>query len=202
VGGTPLLPMMPTQILWINLVATVALALPLAFETMEPDVMRRPPRDPADPVLSRFVVWRTATVALLMTAGAVGLFLVRYYGESARDLPPDLALAEAQTAAVTTVVLFQIFYLFNCRSLRDSIFEIGLWTNPWIYAGIGALLLLQIGFVYLPFMNALFGSAPLDARAWAESLAVALLVLPVMGAEKRWRGRRVRPEKRRANGEG
>jgi Ca2+-transporting ATPase len=73
-----LLPIEPTQILWINLVAAVALALPLAFEAKEADVMRRPPRDPKAPVLSRFVLWRTAVAALMMTAGAVGVFLWKY----------------------------------------------------------------------------------------------------------------------------
>jgi magnesium-transporting ATPase (P-type) len=191
VSGEPLLPMLPTQVLWINLVATVTLALPLAFEAMEPDLMRRPPRDPNEPVLNRFVLARTVMVALLMTAGAVGLFLFAYYGEVARGAPADLALREAQTMAVTTVVLFQVFYLLTCRSLRGSLLEIGLWSNLWIYIGIGALLLLQLGFVYLPFMNVLFDSAPLGLGAWIEALVVALVVLPVVGAEKWWRRRRV-----------
>jgi magnesium-transporting ATPase (P-type) len=188
VDGAPLLPMLPTQILWINLVATVALALPLAFEAMEPDVMRRPPRDPHEPVLNRFVLVRTALVALLMTAGAIGLFLFQYYGEVGQGMPDDLALREAQTMAVTTVILFQILYLLNCRSLRGSVVEIGLWANPWVYLGIGTLLLLQLAYVYLPFMNVLFGSAPLNLRAWIESLVVALVVLPIIGAEKWLRG--------------
>lgn len=99
-------------------------------------------------------------------------------------------IGEAQIAAVTTVILFQIFYLFNCRSLENSVLSIGLRTNPWIYAGIGALLALQIGFVYLPFMNALFDSAPLSAGNWIGSLAVGFIVIPVIGTEKWWRKRR------------
>jgi magnesium-transporting ATPase (P-type) len=196
VGGEPLLPMLPTQILWINLVAAVALALPLAFEAMEPDVMGRAPRDPGAPVLSRFIVFRTVLVALLMAAGALGLFLVEFATETGRGVGTQTALAEAQTMAVTTVILFQIFYLFNCRSLRDSVLRIGLWSNPWVYAGIGTLLVLQACFVYLPFMNALFGTAPLPAGALLQSLAVALAVLPVISAEKwlRNRGRRGAPK--------
>jgi magnesium-transporting ATPase (P-type) len=94
--------------------------------------------------------------------------------------------------AVTTVIFFQIFYLLQCRSLRGSLLRLGLFSNGWIYAGIGVLVILQIGFVYLPFMNTLFGSAPLSVAAWIEALAVALLVIPVVGAEKWWRGRRLR----------
>jgi len=194
VGGVetmvPLMPILPVQILWINLVATVALALPLAFEAMEPDVMTRPPRDPDAPLLNRFVIVRTIVVSLLMAAGAIGLFLWEYQHESGQGVKDMLALKEAQTLAVTTVILFQIFYLFNCRSLRDSMFKIGLFSNLWIYAGIALLLLLHLAFVYLPFMNTLFGSAPLSPEAWLRATLVAFLVVPVIGVEKWIRSRR------------
>ena len=191
--GVPLLPMEPAQLLWINLVATVALALPLAFEAKEPDLMLRPPRQPDTPILSRFVLARTALVAALMTAGAVGLFLWEYYLEVDRGVPQAVALAEAQTMAVTTMILFQVFYLLNCRSLRDSARTIGLWTNPAVYLGIGGLLLLQLGFVYLPFMHELFGSAPLALDAWLVAGLVSAVVLPVISLEK-W-ARKVRHKK-------
>jgi magnesium-transporting ATPase (P-type) len=192
VNGEPLLPMLPTQILWINLVAAVALALPLAFEAREPDVMRRPPRRPDAPLFGAFLAVRTVVVALLMAAGAIGLFLYQFNMEVARGIPFELALREAQTMAVTTVILFQVFYLLNCRSLRDSLLAIGLWSNPTVYLGIGALLLLQAAFVYLPFMNALFGTAPLGPDAWLEATLAALILVPVISLEKWWRQRRHR----------
>jgi Ca2+-transporting ATPase len=83
-----------------------------------------------------------------------------------------------------------IFYHFNCRSLKNSVVSIGLWGNPWVYAGVGAQPL-QLGFVYQPLMNALFGSATLGVGARFESLVVALIVLPVIAAERWWRGCRV-----------
>ncbi|NJD19426.1 MAG: HAD-IC family P-type ATPase, partial [Gemmatimonadetes bacterium] len=184
VDGFPVLPMTPTQTLWINLVAAVALALPLAFEAMEPDVMRRPPRAPSKPILGGFVLFRTILVAVIMTAGAVGLFLYEYGLETASGVPAQVALGEAQTMAVTTVVLFQVFYLLNCRSLRDTIFRIGLFTNPYVYLGIAVLLLLQLAFVYTPFMNAVIGTLPLNGGALAKSLLVSLTVLPVITLEK------------------
>jgi Ca2+-transporting ATPase len=189
VGGQPVLAMEPVQILWINLVAAVALALPLGLEVMEPSVMDRPPRPPDAPVLSPFVLARTVFVALLMAAGAIGLFLLEYGGLAAPE-GEAIDYAEAQTTAVTTVVLFQIFYLLNCRSLTDPLGKIGFFSNPWIFAGIAAILILQLGFVYLPFMNALFGSAPLDATAWLEAAAVGFLIMPIIGLEKWWRRRR------------
>ncbi|WP_437878004.1 cation-translocating P-type ATPase [Sorangium sp. So ce513] len=191
-GGAPLMPITAVQILWVNLVATVALSLPLAFEAMEKDVMSRPPRDPGEPILSRFVLVRTVIVAVLMTAGAIGLFLYEYFTELRGGVVSDVAYREAQTAAVTTVILFQIFYVLNCRSLRDSMLKIGLFSNPWIYVGIGALLAMQLCFVYAPFMHTLFGSAPLSLGAWINSILVALTILPVMSVERWWRLRKAR----------
>lgn len=190
VDGHPLMPMLPVQILWINLVAAVALALPLAFETMEPNIMERPPRSPDAPVLSRFVMGRTVLVAALMAIAALGLFLHEYAAHSGPAASLPRAIAGAQTEAVTTVILFQIFYLLNCRSLKDSILTIGLWSNPWIFLGIGVVLLLQTAFIYLPFMNTIFGSAPLSLVSWLEALVLAFLILPIIGLEKWWRKRR------------
>ena len=189
VDGNALLPVHPVQILWINLVATVALALPLAFEAKEPDVMERPPRRPGTPLLGGFVAFRTALVAALMAAAGIALFLHEYRRDLALGDDPVLALREAQTMVVTTVVLFQVFYLFNCRSLRDSVFRIGFLSNPAVWAGIAALLLLQAGFVFLPFFHALFGSAPLDGVELLKSALAAAVVLPVVSLEKAIRKR-------------
>ncbi|MBN1207644.1 MAG: HAD-IC family P-type ATPase [Myxococcaceae bacterium] len=190
----PLMPMLPTQLLWINLVATVALALPLAFEAKELNLMRRPPRSPEEPVLSRFVVVRTLLAAVLMAAGAIGLFLWEYRSEVAR-VGHEVALREAQTMAVTTVILFQIFYMLTCRSLKGSIFKLGLFSNRTVFVGIGVLVLLQLGFIYLPFMQRVFGTAALGWEALGLPVLVAAVILPVISAEKAWRSRR---ERRRA----
>ena len=189
VDGNALLPVLPVQILWINLVATVALALPLAFEAKEPDLMLRSPRRPGTPLLGGFVGFRTVLVAVLMATSGLLLFLHEYRRDLALGDEPGLALREAQTMVVTTVVLFQIFYLFNCRSLRDSVFRIGLFTNPAVWLGIGGLVVLQAGFVYLPVFHTLFGSAPLDGVELLKSAAAAAVVLPVVSLEKAIRRR-------------
>src|SRR5690606_35702407 len=133
---------------------------------------------------------RTIIVALLMTAGPLALFLHEYYEEIRDGLTVVDALHEAQTLAVTNVVLFQVFYLFNCRSLRNSVWHIGLWSNPAIYIGIAVLLLFQLCYVYLPLMMTLFDSAPLSLAAWCKAAAVALTVLPAISIEKWLRQRR------------
>jgi Ca2+-transporting ATPase len=198
-----LLPMLPTQLLWINLVATVALALPLAFEAKERDVMRRPPRSPGRPVLSRFVIIRTLVAATLMSAGAIGLFLWEYQRALPGVVEPlDHArvLAEAQTMAVTTIIMFQIFYVLNCRSLRGSMRSIGVFSNPTVFLGIGVLLALQAAFVYVPAMNAIFGSAPLDPAELLLAALVGAVILPVISIEKWDRNRRAARRERAAVG--
>jgi Ca2+-transporting ATPase len=191
-----LLPMLPTQLLWINLVATVALALPLAFEAKEHDVMRRPPRRPGRPVLSRFVILRTLVAATLMCAGAIGLFLWEYQRELPGGAAPHGALhhagllAEAQTMAVTTMIMFQIFYVLNCRSLRGTMRSIGVFSNPMIFLGIGVLLVLQAAFVYAPPMHAIFGSAALAPADLLLATLVGAIILPVISIEKWDRNRR------------
>jgi Ca2+-transporting ATPase len=183
--GELLLALSPIQLLWINLVATVSLAIPLAFEAQEPDVMRRPPRRAGEPVLGGFLLKRTAVVAVLMMAATVGVFLWEYFAELAKGVAPALALAESQTIAVTTIVVFQIFYLASCRSLRGSFASVGVFSNKMFYVGVALVLVLQAAFIYLPPANALFGSAPLNLDAWLKALAVGALILPAIMFEKR-----------------
>ncbi|HYN40677.1 MAG TPA: cation transporting ATPase C-terminal domain-containing protein, partial [Thermoanaerobaculia bacterium] len=140
-------------------------------------------------LLGGFVGFRTVLVAVLMATAGLLLFLHEYRRDLALGDEPGLALREAQTMVVTTVVLFQIFYLFNCRSLRDSVFRIGLFTNPAVWLGIGGLVVLQAGFVYLPVFHTLFGSAPLDGVELLKSAAAAAVVLPVVSLEKAIRRR-------------
>jgi Ca2+-transporting ATPase len=116
---------------------------------------------------------RTIVVTLLMTVSALALF----------------ALRDDQTIVVTTIVLFQVFYLLECRSLRHSILHVGLWTNPWALAGIVGVLMLQAAFIYAPPLQDVFGSAPLSAEEWLLALVAAATVLPVVGLEKWWRRR-------------
>jgi magnesium-transporting ATPase (P-type) len=183
-----MLPMSPTQMLWINLVSSVALSLPIAFEVLEPDAMRRAPRPPGAPIFGRFVIVRTLVVAILMCGGAVAMFLWEYATEVGRQ-GLAIALREAQTMTVTTVVFFQIFYLLNCRSLRASMRTLGLFSNPAIFAGIALLLLLQAGFTYLPFLQDVFGTAGLAPGAIARSLLIATVILPAIAIEKALRAR-------------
>ncbi len=184
INGTPLLPMSPVQILWINLVATISLALPLAFEAKERNIMTRPPRKPKEPLLNPFVIFRTILVAVIITLTGIGLFLRVFKNAIDSGVMSTVALSEAQTMAVTSIVFLQIFYMLNCRSLRESIFNIGVFSNPTVFLGIGILLALQLSYVHLPFMNNLFGSTALSFHSWVESALFGAVVLPVISIEK------------------
>jgi magnesium-transporting ATPase (P-type) len=184
----PLLPMKPVQLLWINLVAAVALALPLAFEAKERDIMTRVPRGPHEPILNRFVLVRTVLVAVLMSAMAIGLFLWEYQRELVQA-SHEVALREAQTMTVTAVIAFQAFYLLNCRSQRDSMFVIGMFSNPMVYLGLAAITLAQAALVYIPFMQRIFGTAALDGEALLVATLAGFMISPIIGLEKMLRSR-------------
>jgi Ca2+-transporting ATPase len=183
VGGVPLLPVLPLQILWVNLVTGVTLAIPLAFEVAEPDLMRRSPRCRDAPLFTPELLLRCLLVGTLMGTGAILLFLDEYYGAGSSD-PPDLRVRKAQTIAATTIVLFQCFYLLQCRSLRTSIFRMKPFSNPYVYLSLLLTLTLQLLFVHARIMNVVFHSAPLALREWLTAALVAASVLPVMALDK------------------
>jgi Ca2+-transporting ATPase len=179
-----LLPMLPTQLLWINLVAAVALALPLAYEVKEPNVMNRPPRKPNAPLFNKFVTFRVVFVSLFMTAGTIILFNLHYSHSLENGLDPAFAQAKAQTTSVTFVILFQIFYMLNCRSLHDSLMKIGFFSNPTVFLGIGIVLGLQAVFIYAPFMHSIFNTVPLTAQELLFAALFGFAIFPVIGIEK------------------
>jgi magnesium-transporting ATPase (P-type) len=177
------LPLTPVQILWVNMVVAVTLALALAFEPAEPGVMQRPPRKPGKPIMGGAMLWRVAIVSLLIGGATIAMFEV--------ELMLDMELGVARTMAVNTLVIAQAFYLFNSRFLVESSLHIKLmFTNRAALIAVGVLLLLQIGFVYLPFMNTLFGTAPLELRHWLVPLGIGLAVFLLIEAEKAWGRRR------------
>jgi magnesium-transporting ATPase (P-type) len=192
VGGVPVTPILPLQVLWINLVTGVTLALPLAFEVPEPELMNRRPRPRRKPMLTRELALRTIIVGTLIVVGGVGLFLYDYYGAFVMPIQEylDPAIAKAQTMTATTVVLFQVFYLMQSRSLETSIFH-QLFSNMTVYTGTAATLLMQAGWVHLPPFNALFHSAPLTLKDWLISAAVAATVVPVVALHKYLHRRRM-----------
>lgn len=180
------LPITPVQILWVNMVTAVTLALALAFEHPEPEAMRRPPRDPREPLLTRFMLWRIVFVTLFLVAGSLGLFL----WELERGMP----LEAARTAAINALVMGEIFYLFNCRRLIAPVVGwSGFFGNRAVLIAIGALIILQGLFTYLPLLQSLFATTALDLATWGRIVLFGVIVYSVVEIEKafiRYRGRR------------
>ncbi len=179
-----LLPMLPTQLLWINLAAAIALALPLAYEVKELKVMKRPPRKPDEPLFNSFITFRVFFVSILMTAGTIVLFNWEYSKSLSDGFSAENALSKSQTIAVTFVIMFQIFYMINCRSLKDSVFKIGIFSNKTVFVGIALILALQALFIYSPFMQKVFGTTSLDMRGILIAVFSGFLVFPIIGFEK------------------
>ena len=179
-----LLPMLPTQLLWINLVAGIALALPLAFEVKEPNVMNRPPRKPDEPLFNGFITFRVFFVSILMTAGTIILFNWEYSKALSDGILATEALAKSQTIAVTFVIMFQVFYMINCRSLKDSVLKIGFFSNKIIFWGIATILLLQTLFIFAPFMQKIFGTTSLELRGVVIAVVTGFIIFPVIAIEK------------------
>ncbi len=179
------MPILPIQVLWINMVTAGVLGITLALEMKESDIMLREPRDPAAPILSRVLIWRILLVSAMILAGAFGLF--EY------ELSRGASVAEARTVAVNVVIFVELFYLFNARSLTRSPFQLGFFSNRWMIGGAVLMILIQILFTYAPFMNAAFGSAPMPFFLWLDVLAVSLAAYGLIEVEKWLRRRRTQP---------
>ncbi len=171
------LPVLPVQVLWVNMTTALLLGLMLVFEPRERGLMDRPPRDPSRPLLTFPLIMRTGLISLIIVAGGLWLFdnQIKLSGNTA---------PEARTAVVNTIVLVETAYLFSCRSLGRSLFSIGLFTNRLALLGAGTMILLQGLFTYAPVMNRLFHTTPLEAEAWMRIVAVALFSFVAVEVEK------------------
>lgn len=173
------LPLLPVHILWINMTCTIFLGVTLAFEPKESDIMSRPPRNPEAPLLNFSLVMRSLFVGIYITAAAFALFKW--------ELSTGASEAYARTAVVTTVILVEAFYLLNCRSLRRPLKELGYFSNPWVWYGILGMLLIQLGFVHLPWANVLFQTEALGLLTWAKMVMAGFLLYILISIEKRVR---------------
>lgn len=170
------LPILPVQILWVNMTTAIFLGMMLAFEPKERDIMTRPPQDPRLPIMTRDVVIRTLYVGLLLVAGVFGLF--KY------ELLHGAPVAEARSVATTMLVMGELFYLFNCRSLTKSAFAVGFFSNAWILWGVALMVIVQALYVHTPVMNTLFHSAPISLVAWLRIIGASIAIYIIVGVEK------------------
>ena len=173
--GWPL-PLLPLQILWMNLVTDVFPALALAVEPAAPDVMDRPPRDLGSPMFGTALVWTMVWQGTLIASSSllVYQFGLRVYGQE------GTGLARAQTLCFSVASLSQIVHSFNIRSRYRSVFGPGLWKNQWLWAGTCVCVVLQLLTVLFGPLRVLLGTADLDSVAVAVVVAASLVPLLVM----------------------
>lgn len=171
------LPLQPVQVLWINMISAVTLSLALAYEPAEHNIMSRPPRDVQARLVDRPAITQILFISLLIGVAALLVFIAEFNNGA--------TLAQAQTAAVTMLALSQLAYLLSCRFLTESSLTLQvLRGNRIIWVSALSLILLQVAYVYLPFMNTWFGSAPITARQWLVMTGGALGIFVIAEAYK------------------
>jgi len=172
-GGGLVLPLVATQILWINLVTDGAPALALGLDPSNEDVMNRPPRPPGEGVLTG-EMWRGIIfVGVIMAAGTLLVLDACLPGGL---IEGNGTLAYAQTMAFTTLVMFQLFNVLNARSDERSAFH-GLLTNRWLWGAIALSVVLQALVIYVPPLQKAFSTTALTFTDWIYCAAVASSVL-------------------------
>jgi Ca2+-transporting ATPase len=173
--GWPL-PFLPAQILWLNLVTNGLQDIALAFEPGEPGVRKRPPRRRAEGIISRLLWERTVIAGLVMAAGTLVLFQW--------ELAQTNSLSRAQTVALTTMVLFQMFQVGNARSEFESVFRKSPLSNRFLFLAAAAAMVVHIAALYLPPTQFVLRVEPIELEAWGRMVLVALTIIPAMELHK------------------
>lgn len=171
------LPITAPQVLWVNMVTSVALGLVIAFEPHETDVMRRPPRAVGRPIITGFGLWRILFIGFALLGYTLAAFFMMKNSGAADAL--------ARTVAVNAITIGQVFYLLNSRYLLDSSLSLSAHMgNRYLAYGILAVVILQILFTYAPPFEATFGTEPVPLWVWPWLLTGGLVFFLVVEAEK------------------
>lgn len=172
------MPLLPVQILWVNMVTSITVSLALAFEKIEPGAMSRKPRSPKTPLLDNYAIWRILFVSLLI-GGATWLMDINLY-KSGYGYSREII----STITLQAIVLCQMFHLFNSRNISAFAINKDFFGNRAVFVVCGILIALQLSISYIPFMNHVFGTAPLPLEAWGFPLALGFAVFIIVEIEK------------------
>ncbi|NQT92135.1 MAG: cation-translocating P-type ATPase [Lentisphaerae bacterium] len=181
--GMPI-PLLPVQILWMNLVTDGLPALALGVEKGEEDIMSRPPRNPQAPILDRPMVLQILWIGTLMAVLSLGVGYMEWAGQaepsaishSGHEAHADVSAETWQTMLFTTMVMAQLFLAFAVRSARQSVFKIGLFSNRPLVAAFAGTLILQLMVIYVPLLQNFFKTTPLTAGQLGICMGVAVLI--------------------------
>jgi len=183
-----IMPLTPVQILWVNMVTSVTISLALAFERLEPGAMKRPPRSPKTPLLSNYFIWRIIFVSVLIGGWTlwINIGLERDFAElvAVGEMTQTMKESLIHTITMQTIVLAQMFHLFNSRTIRGNAFKESWFSNKAVWVVCGLLFVLQGSVTYLPFMNEAFGTVPLDLYYWQYPFILGVAVFFIVEIEK------------------
>ncbi len=170
------LPFLATQILWVNLVTNGLQDIALAYEPGEKDISRKKPRNPEEHIINTFVLKRLFLIGMTMTIGTLFLFWFK--------LQEGASLPFARTVAFNTVVFFQLFHVLNSRSFEKSVFTMPLFSNPFLFISLFISIGAQVCVLYIPALQYIFHTQPLDIITWVQVIGAALSVIFVMEVDK------------------
>ncbi|MGR2737153.1 cation-translocating P-type ATPase [Billgrantia sp. Q4P2] len=172
------LPITGLQVLWVNMITAVTLGIALVFEHAEDNVMERKPRDPHAPLLDLFMLWRVIFVSILLVACVFAIFSWILYIQGGS---PE----QARSGAVNMLVVGEIAYLINSRYLLKNTLSIsGLFGSRPVLLAIGLVVVVQLGWTYLPFMQLVFGTSGLTLLHWGAIVVASVAVYLIVEAEK------------------
>ena len=171
-----MLPLTPLQILWVNMVTSVTISLALAFEKIEPNTMKKPPRLPNTPLLGGYFIWRILFVSILIGGWTLWLNIMLLNDGHDEDF--------VRTITLQTIVIAQMFHLFNSKSIRGHAFTADLFNNKAVFIVCALLIVLQGLITYMPFMNNVFDTVPLEPRYWIYPFALGIAVFFIVEIEK------------------
>lgn len=169
-------PILPVQILWINMVTTILLGAMFSFEPIEAGIMLRQPRKPSTPILTKAVLWRIISVMCMMTILSFAAF-------EAAEAQGD-NLAESRTLVVNALVMMGIFFMFSCKSFDKSIFKSGILNNPYMILGALGMIILQILFSYTSWFQIAFKTHNPDILDWFIAIGFGILITAMVEIEK------------------
>ena len=166
------LPILPVQILWINMSTAIFLGLMLVFESGEKNIMLRAPRDPSQSILTKSMIIQILVVGLYMLLASYLMF--NYTLASGYDVE------YARTVAVNLFVFIEAFYLLSCKELNVSVFKTNIFNNKLLLGGIFLMTLSQLAYTHTSFMQSIFKSQALDMTTWIQVIAISFGVLFVV----------------------
>jgi Ca2+-transporting ATPase len=170
--GLPV-PLKPIQLLWLNLLTDAFPALALGMEKREPDIMKRPPRDPDEPIMDKRMKWQIAIQSTFMTVAVLGVFVYALNFEN--------GIQTARTYAFTTLIFSELLRAYTSRSETFSVFKIGFFTNKYMVGGTIISFLLLLTVIYVPYLRSVFDTTFLSFHDW--DIIVAFGLVPFIAAE-------------------